>query len=58
MDKMLKIMLRRTAWRRAKGELESILEFYDSNDSDGDYERMKNIINGFIVLIEEDSPIS
>jgi hypothetical protein len=56
MDEILLMMLRRTAWQRAKGELNAILEFF-MNDDSGYYE-MKTIIGEFIEKVDKDSPIS
>ena len=55
-DPMMLHVMRAMAWERAKGELKSILQAF-VNDRER-FERMDEIINNFIVVVEEESPIS
>jgi len=52
----LHIILRRMAWARAKGELESILETF-WNDQE-EFERMDELFGTFIEEIEDASPLA
>lgn len=56
MDDMLKIMMRRAAWHRAKGELHSILEFFAGNDQG--FDELRNKIEEFTEYMEKESPIA
>lgn len=52
-DSMLKYVLRAMAWRRAKGELASILETFVLEVDEPNFKGMKNSINTFIAEIED-----
>ncbi|MGX7745677.1 hypothetical protein [Rhodopseudomonas parapalustris] len=56
MDENLLIAMRRMAWQRAKGELNSILECYFGDGES--FETMNDKINEFIQWMENESPIS
>ena len=60
MDLIYLIMVRRATWQRAKGELLSILEYYESSKH-GDQEAFDELdakIGEFIKWMDKESPIA
>jgi len=62
MDKTTLMIMRRVTWKKTKGELLSILEYYmssrDGEQEQRDFELMYNKINEFIEWMDNSSPIA
>ena len=60
MDEMMLVMLRRSTWQKAKGQLNAILEFYCSTtpQEHNDFEEMNDKVGEFIKWMDESSPIA
>ena len=52
----LHTILRRMAWARAKGELDSILETYWNQQDE--FSEMSEIFSEFVRKVEDDSPLA